>query len=369
MQSMVVGKGDTRRSVGSGSFRRGRLLSLDSARLAGLCAQADSAQWRRTMPAGAFVDRTDEFLLCTKQFQSARSGDDSTTVAERAPQQKPSASEFAKAAGLVSRRVEVTASKLGQLTRMVKSSSMFNDSGNDINRLSQSIKEEMTGLKHDIDTLSQRIGMSSGGQSAQHSKQLVRSLQMQLGRQSKNFQNVLQDRAKTLKDQQDRRFRMGVASSPGSALGRPMVFGSAGSGGQGPGASSAVSLGPGSSLHSAPPTSLGGGLRARNTDSPLRLQETQLVSNYAESRAQAVDTINTTMGELSTAFSQLMEMIEYQGTEIQRIDDNVEDIEMNMAGGLNQLQQTYNNHSNIMLLAKIFGVSVTFMIMFIVFFA
>ena len=106
-----------------------------------------------------------------------------------------------------------------------------------------------------------------------------------------------------------------------------------------------------------------------SSDSPLRLQETQLVSNYAESRAQAVDTINTTMGELSTVFSQLMEMIEFQGTEIQRIDDNVGDIESNLAGGLQQLQQTYNNSSNRMLAAKIFGVLMSFMIIFILFFA
>ena len=114
---------------------------------------------------------------------------------------------------------------------------------------------------------------------------------------------------------------------------------------------------------------LGGPPVGPSPDSPLRLQETQLVSNYAESRAQAVDTINTTMGELSTVFSQLMEMIEFQGTEIQRIDDNVGDIESNLAGGLQQLQQTYNNSSNRMLAAKIFGVLMSFMIIFILFFA
>ena len=46
---------------------------------------------------------------------------------------------------------------------MVKSSSMFNDSGNDINRMSKSIKEEMTTLKQDIDILSQKLGLGAGG--------------------------------------------------------------------------------------------------------------------------------------------------------------------------------------------------------------
>ena len=319
----------------------------------------------------AYIERTDEFFQVVRQAQQRPSTSASTGRVAK----KPTASEFARAAGIVSRRVEITASKLGQLTRMVKSSSMFNDSGNDINRLSKSIKDEMAGLKQDIDTLSHKLGLGAGGdgQRRQHSVQLVNSLKMQLGRQSKNFQTVLQDRAKTLKDQRDRRFRLGVASSPGTALGRPMVFGSAAKkqakvmqkgGGHGK-----APIGPGCSLYSAGPTMGGVVPVGPSSDSPLRLQETQLVSNYAESRAQAVDTINTTMGELSTVFSQLMEMIELQGTEIQRIDDNVGDIESNLAGGLQQLQQTYNNSSNRMLAAKIFGVLMSFMIIFILFFA
>ena len=91
----------------------------------------------------AFIERTDEFFQVVKQVQQRPSANESNSR----PAKKPSASEFARAAGIVSRRVEMTASKLGQLTRMVKSSSMFNDSGNDINRLSKSIKDEMTGLK------------------------------------------------------------------------------------------------------------------------------------------------------------------------------------------------------------------------------
>ena len=52
------------------------------------------------------------------------------------------------------------------------------------------------------------------------------------------------------------------------------------------------------------------------------------------------------MGELGTMFSQLMEMIELQGQDIQRIDDDVNDIESNLSSGLTELQTTYNNSSN-----------------------
>ena len=110
---------------------------------------------------------------------------------------------------------------------------MFNDSTNDINRLSQSIKNDMTALKSDIEALSTKLGLSGakGSQARQHSVHLVNNLKTQLGKQSKVFQDVLQDRAKALKDQQARRFRMGVANTPGTALGRPMVFGQQNEGG------------------------------------------------------------------------------------------------------------------------------------------
>ena len=94
-----------------------------------------------------------------------------------------------------------------------------------------------------------------------------------------------------------------------------------------------------------------------------------MISNYTESRAQAVETINTTMNELGTMFSQLMEMIEFQGQDIQRIDDDVSDIENNLSAGLTELQTTYNNSSNKMLMMKIFGIFMAFMVIFILFFA
>ena len=64
-----------------------------------------------------------------------------------------------------------------------------------------------------------------------------------------------------------------------------------------------------------------------------------------------------------------MEMIEFQGQDIQRIDDDVSDIENNLSAGLTELQTTYNNSSNKMLMMKIFGIFMAFMVIFILFFA
>ena len=363
------------------------------------------------------VDRTEEFYEIVRKLQKEQGIQDNNNNnnaiknnnnalnnnnkknENQTPQEKTSASEFTKVASIVSRRVEMTANKLSQLTRMVKSSSMFNDSTADINRLSQNIKTDMTALKQDIDALATRLGMSGekGSQMRQHSAHLVNNLKVQLGKQSKTFQNVLQDRAKTLKDQQERRFRMGVANKPGTALGRPMVFGehnnnnNSNNNNNNNNSFQSSPIVNSSGLRDRRSTSPTSGISSQygnnndnsktrrnsnnnnnnnnNDNAPLRLQEQQLISNYAESRAQAVDTINSTMSELGTMFSQLMEMIELQGQDIQRIDDDVSDIESNLNSGLTELQTTYNNSSNRMLMMKIFGVVMTFMIIFILFFA
>ena len=315
------------------------------------------------------VDRTDEFYEIVRQLQKGKK--QSQDVVKTTP--KPTASEFTKASGIISRHIEVTANKLSQLTRLVKNSSMFNDSTNDINRLSQSIKNDMSVLKGDIEALSTKLGLSGakGSQARQHSVHLVNNLKTQLGKQSKVFQDVLQDRAKSLKDQQARRFRMGVANTPGTALGRPMVFGQQNEGGHaGETVSELRDRRAASPKSSVQRKELDPNDKSRRlADAPLRLQEQQMISNYTESRAQAVETINTTMNELGTMFSQLMEMIEFQGQDIQRIDDDVSDIENNLSAGLTELQTTYNNSSNKMLMMKIFGIFMAFMVIFILFFA
>ena len=111
-------------------------------------------------------------------------------------------------------------------------------------------------------------------------------------------------------------------------------------------------------------------VNAASVASPLRLQETQLVNRntaYLESRADAVQTINQTMGELGTVFSNLLELLEFQGSQVQRIDDNMGDIEDNVAAGLGQLQVTAESYSSKALIAKVFGILMVFMVMFIMF--
>ena len=129
---------------------------------------------------------------------------------------------------------------------MVQGSDMIGDHTVRINRLSLSIKHEMTDLKGDLDKLAEAVGMqrrnssagggSSGdgsrkdGTSVIHSQRMVDSLRMQLGETTKDFQAALQIRATKLREEQDRRHRMGFTDASSTIIQRPLAFGPPGGG-------------------------------------------------------------------------------------------------------------------------------------------
>ena len=210
-------------------------------------------------------DRTAEFFEILQTYDGGASSDgSSTTRHSSSPTQSSSSvnggggyirgknsirqatpSEFSQGAADVSFRVQRTAAKLEELTRMVQGSDMFGDHTVRINRLSLSIKQEMTDLKGDLDKLAEAVGMqqqnsSAGGSSSDgrkdgtsviHSQRMVDSLRMQLGETTKDFQAALQIRATKLREEQDRRHRMGFTDASSTIIQRPLAFGPPGGGG------------------------------------------------------------------------------------------------------------------------------------------
>jgi syntaxin 5 len=323
----------------------------------------------------------------------------------------------------VSYRVQRTARKLQELTRLVKSSDMFGDQTVRINQLSLSIKGEMTDLKGDLDTLAEMVGAQRVGEAAEsqvnrrnssqqgtvHSQRMVDSLKLQLGETTRTFQSVLQTRASKLREQQDRRAALGYTDSSSAILSRPMTFGSPPPGGRGLRDGGGMGEGTGGSGMRRMGTGVGGGVPGRIGEAaslgrmggdgyggggggggrgsrgfnnnhgeepaataPLQLSEAQLVDrnlDYLESRADAVQTINQTMGSLNTVFSDLLQLIDIQGSAVERIDDNVTQMQDNLEAGIQELEQSVSGTSNLRLMAKMFGVTVVFLIFFIVFLA
>lgn len=89
-------------------------------------------------------------------------------------------------------------------------------------------------------------------------------------------------------------------------------------------------------------------------------------SEYLQQRNSAVETIEATINEVGNLFQQLATMVTEQGETIQRIDQNVEDIDMNISGAQRELLKYYTRISNNRwFFLKIFGVLLAFFFLWV----
>lgn len=92
--------------------------------------------------------------------------------------------------------------------------------------------------------------------------------------------------------------------------------------------------------------------------------------NYLAQRADAMEQVESHIVELGTIFNKLAVMVNEHKDMVQRVEDNVDDANTTINLSLNSLADTLTNlQTNRALFFKVFGILVTFIIMFIVFFA
>jgi len=102
-------------------------------------------------------------------------------------------------------------------------------------------------------------------------------------------------------------------------------------------------------------------------------EQQQLLANpihteYLESRSQAIDSIESTIAELGQIYQHFAQILAGQRETVQRIDDNIADVEMNVEGAQNQLMKYYNNISNNRwLIIKALGIVLIFFLIFVMF--
>lgn len=83
--------------------------------------------------------------------------------------------------------------------------------------------------------------------------------------------------------------------------------------------------------------------------------------SYIQSRSTAIESIESTIAELGSIFSQLAGMVAEQRETVQRIDADVTDIAENVSGAQRELLKYYASiSSNRWLMLKIFGVLIIF---------
>ena len=96
--------------------------------------------------------------------------------------------------------------------------------------------------------------------------------------------------------------------------------------------------------------------------SPMQESETSLI----ESRSRAITDIESTITELASIFQQLAMMVSEQREQVQRIDANLEEFQVNVEAGQNELLKYFRSiSSNRWLMVKIFAVLFVFFVLFV----
>jgi syntaxin 5 len=249
------------------------------------------------------------------------------------------------------------------------------------------------------------LGADSAAASGKaHSEQVVTRLKSQLLDTTKEFQGMLQVRTQSMKVQQDRRGHFGqprtlhltppshpVAPAPASPAvafgGQPFSAAPAAAAGS---HASAAEGGP-ATAYASPGASTADSLHMRRASpaaasqqSHVQLpqpaqhqlqqqQQQQLIpagGAYLEQRANAVSDIESHISELGTIFSRLSALVAEQGQMVERIDDDVEAAHEHVQSGQQQLQRYWSGlSSNRALTAKMFGVLISTILIFLFFLA
>ncbi|CAK9438699.1 uncharacterized protein LODBEIA_P29230 [Lodderomyces beijingensis] len=332
-------------------------------------------------------NRTTEFQQCVstyekinrRQQQQQQSG--STKKATAAPQ-PPKKSQFSQQASLIAKDISHVTELLSKLAILARRKPLFDDKPIEIGELTYVIKQDIFKIETNIQNLQKYMkGESSimvDPQTTQFSKNVLTLLNSKMKNVSGEFKSVLEVRQKNEIMNKNRQDNFLSSVSNGRALNSasPLNVDH-----ELPGNKSEYlsNLNENPFLHSAPSSSKpfnpdadpeiqspydnSGYLSLPNQQQQqlLLMEEQNSGQQYLQSRSRAVESIESTINEVGNLFQQLATMVSEQGEQIQRIDANVEDINLNITGAQRELLKYYAHiTSNRWLFLKIFGVLIVF---------
>ncbi|WOK97032.1 syntaxin-32-like [Canna indica] len=330
----------------------------------------------------SYRDRTQEFLKAVENFKRSSTSIPNAPISSAAPildGPKSAASiqsEFSRRASKIGLGIHQTSQKLAKLAKLAKRTSVFDDPALEIQELTAVIKQDITGLNSAVVDLqllcnSQIDSSNMSRDTTSHSATVVDNLKNRLMGTTKEFKEVLTMRTENLKIHENR--RQLFSSSASRDAKNPFVQ-------QRPWASL------GSNESSAPPAPWASSSttssplfpRRMSVDpssptQPLMQQQQQMVplqDSYMQSRAEALQNVESTIHELSNIFTQLATMVSQQGELAIRIDENMDDTLANVEGAQGALLKYLNSiSSNRWLMIKIFFVLMVFLMIFLFFVA
>lgn len=296
----------------------------------------------------------------------------------------PKKSYFSQQAGLIAKDISHVTELLSKLAVLAKRKPIFDDKPIEIGELTYVIKQDIFKIETNIQNLQKYLkgdtSVSIDAQTTQFSKNVLTLLNSKMKNVSGEFKNVLEIRQKNeiINKNRTENFLSSVSASRSSNNQSPLV--------DNPNASlSNLSENP--FLASSPPEHLpydpdadpdtsspygvsnnGEYLSLPSQTQQMLLMEEQQYGNqqYLQQRNRAVESIESTINEVGNLFQQLATMVSEQGEQIQRIDANVEDINMNITGAQRELLKYYAHiTSNRWLFLKIFGVLIVFFFLWV----
>ncbi|KAM4074774.1 hypothetical protein ACB094_10G119500 [Castanea mollissima] len=335
-----------------------------------------------------FRDRTQEFQSIAERLKkssgpSAPNGPSSSSKSEEQRSAVAIQSEFNKRASKIGYGIHQTSQKLTKLAKLAKRTSVFDDPTKEIQELTALIKQDITALNSavvDLQFLSNSRNESGNisSDTTSHSTTVVDDLKNRLMSTTKEFKEVLTMRTENLKVHENRRQLFSSTASKESTnpfvRQRPLATRSAASSSNAPpppwanGSTSSSQLFPGKQTdgESQP-------LLLQQQHHQQQQQQQQMVplqDSYMQSRAEALQNVESTIHELSSIFNQLATLVSQQGEIAIRIDENMEDTLANVEGAQGALLKYLNSiSSNRWLMIKIFFVLIFFLMVFLFFVA
>lgn len=276
------------------------------------------------------MDRTDEFRQILQEL-SYKQGTAANAI--QAPVPSHVQSQLNAFSAEIGSGIHKASMKLQELRKMAKAKGIFNDRTMEIQELTYNIKTDIEQLNQKIEVLERQAKGSGSNRSYQaHSSNMVDTLKTRLLEVTKEFKDALELRTKALEQQDSRRKLWNVADTHTS---NPF-------GNQKP------------SGNALDPESGG-------------MQQAQM---YHSSRAEAVQNVQRTIGELAQMFGKMATLVTAQEEMIQRIDHDMDETLTNVETGQDHLLKYFHHiSSNRKLILKVFAIILFFVIFFIVFLA
>ncbi|KAL4320115.1 hypothetical protein GQ457_18G004000 [Hibiscus cannabinus] len=333
----------------------------------------------------SFRDRTPEFQSVAerlrKSFSSGADQNGPSSSSSRTAEQRSVVahqSEFNRRASKIGFGIHQTSQKLSKLAKLAKRTSVFDDPTMEIQEITAVIKQDITALNSAVVDLqlfcnSRNEGGGVSSDISSHSTTVVDDLKNRLMSATKEFKEVLTMRTENLKVHENRRQLFSSTSSKDSPnpfiRQRPLAAKSA------TGASNSL---PQWANGSASSSQLFPRKQKDGESQPLLQQQQQqqqqqmvpLQDSYMQSRAEALQNVESTIHELGTIFNQLATLVSQQGEIAIRIDENMDETLGNVEGAQGALLKHLNSiSSNRWLMIKIFLVLMFFLMVFLFFVA